>query len=64
MEAHSWRRVEVKVLDTQVRHLLRPRPGVVEQEQQRSVSQGMTTTGRQAGKECRNLVALQKAHLG
>jgi hypothetical protein len=58
------RRRERNVLDPQIRDLLDPRAGVIEQQQQRTVPKGLASLRRQVCEERLDLVAIHEAHLG
>jgi hypothetical protein len=55
---------EIEVRDTQIGGLLDPRPGVVEEHEQRPVPQREPTLARQATEKLLDLVAFEEARLG
>ena len=64
MQAHERVRTEVKVPDPQVGHFLHPRPGVVEEQQEGSVSQREPTPTGQVRQQIFDLVAFEEPGLG
>ena len=63
MEADAGRRLQLEIPPSQIHGLLRAGAGVIEKQQERAISLGVTAVSRQRREERANVLAFQEARL-